>query len=46
MSDKCKDENCGHGREYHADPDNHVLGTSHCTRQGKKGPCMCGEYIA
>lgn len=36
--DKCAE--CGHEERYHAKPDTHNLGTSHCT----KGICECKEY--
>lgn len=36
---KCK--NCNHEARYHAIPENHVLGTSHCTF----GECQCKEFV-
>lgn len=35
---KCK---CGHEDIYHAIPENHVSGVSHCTKQD----CGCKEFV-
>ncbi len=45
MSDKCK--SCGHERRYHANPERHVLGTSHCTKVFMKGQgaCDCRHFV-
>jgi hypothetical protein len=32
---------CKHDRKFHAIPEEHILGTSHCTKFG----CVCKEYV-
>lgn len=40
MKDNCKDPKCMHEKRYHAIPEKHILGTSHCTAIG----CKCTHY--
>lgn len=39
LEDDCK--TCKHGKKYHAIPENHGLGTAHCTKRD----CRCQNYL-
>lgn len=42
-TDECLD--CGHEKRYHANPQEHILKTSHCTKQLEDNTfCKCKKY--
>jgi hypothetical protein len=40
---------CGHDERFHAVPEKHILGTSHCTsvydKKGAVNICQCERFI-